>query len=63
MTLDEAIEHALDVSDKLGCCQCSENHRLLAAWLYELKMWRSHPFKMLFVWIGCKYRMKNITMQ
>lgn len=51
MTIDEAITHALEVSDRLGCCDCAQEHRQLAAWLYELKMWRTHPFKMLLLWI------------
>ena len=37
MTLDEAIQHALDVAKKSDCEECAENHRQLAYWLTELK--------------------------
>lgn len=37
MTLDEAIAHAWEVSDKEGCTECGINHMQLAGWLEELK--------------------------
>lgn len=37
MTLDDAIKHALEVADSLGCTECAEEHRQLAEWLQELK--------------------------
>lgn len=39
MTLDEAIEHALEKSQ--GDCACSKNHAQLAEWLQELKALRN----------------------
>lgn len=36
MTLDEAIEHALEVS-KSKCGECAKEHAQLALWLLELK--------------------------
>ena len=40
MTLDEAIQHALEVAAD-SCGDCAEHHRQLAAWLTELKRLRS----------------------
>ena len=51
MTLDEAIKHAEEVAEgheKIKCikavtleeCKCAEEHRQLAEWLKELKMYR-----------------------
>jgi len=40
MTLDEAIKHAEEQADKLGCSQCGEEHRQLAEWLKELRQRR-----------------------
>lgn len=37
MTLDEAIEHAIDVAKKKICKECANEHAQLAAWLTELK--------------------------
>ena len=39
MTLDEAIQHALDVAKK-SCGHCAEMHSQLAGWLIELKTLR-----------------------
>ncbi|MBR1658126.1 MAG: hypothetical protein IJ697_06645 [Synergistaceae bacterium] len=39
MTLDEAIQHALDVAKK-SCGHCAVMHSQLAAWLMELKTFR-----------------------
>lgn len=36
MTIDEAIQHALEVA-AYSCGDCSKNHRQLAAWLTKLK--------------------------
>ena len=36
MTLDEAIEHALERSHQ-DCSECAREHRQLAEWLSELK--------------------------
>ena len=45
MTIDEAIEHAREVSsrkfdDRVHCIRCSEFHKQLAEWLEELKDYR-----------------------
>lgn len=37
MTLDEAIEHALEVAKTADCKECMEEHLQLANWLIELK--------------------------
>ncbi len=39
MTLDEAINHALEKAESL-CGECAEEHRQLAEWLIELKGFR-----------------------
>lgn len=55
MTIDEAIKHAEEVAEEkenegkllcqsegasIGCLTCAEEHRQLAEWLKELKMYR-----------------------
>ena len=40
MTIDEAIRHAEDKARELGCTECAQEHRQLAAWLRELKFRR-----------------------
>ena len=40
MTIDEAIRHAEDKAHELGCTECAQEHRQLAAWLRELKFRR-----------------------
>ena len=40
MTIDEAIRHAEDKACELGCTECAQEHRQLAAWLRELKFRR-----------------------
>ena len=44
MTLDEAIIHCEEVADGMTeqgkCVECAEEHRQLAEWLKELKMYR-----------------------
>lgn len=40
MTLDEAIQHALEVAKKSDCEDCAKNHRQLADWLIDLKTFR-----------------------
>ena len=45
MTIDEAIKHAEEVAsrmfdDRVHCIKCAEEHRQLAEWLKELKMYR-----------------------
>ena len=42
MTIDEAIRHAEDKARELGCTECAQGHRQLAAWLRELKFRRAH---------------------
>lgn len=58
MTLDEAIKHAEEVAeknekdanwgmgniciDRSSCLKCAKEHRQLAEWLYELKLYRMH---------------------
>ena len=37
MTLDEAIDHAENVADRVQCQACADEHRQLAAWLKELR--------------------------
>lgn len=36
MTVREAITHAFEVADRLGCTECAANHRQIAGWLQEL---------------------------
>ena len=40
MSIDEAIRHAEDKARELGCTECAQEHRQLAAWLRELKFRR-----------------------
>ena len=43
MTLDEAIEHTLEIANKDKCMlgrECREDHLQLAKWLIELKIYR-----------------------
>ena len=40
ITIDEAIRHAEDKARELGCTECAQEHRQLAAWLRELKFRR-----------------------
>ena len=42
MSIDEAIRHAEDKACELGCTECAQEHRQLAAWLRELKFRRVH---------------------
>ena len=42
MTIDEAIRLAEDKARELGCTECAQEHRQLAAWLRELKFRRVH---------------------
>lgn len=37
MTLEEAIKHAKEVSEKANCCNCKEEHIQLAEWLTKLQ--------------------------
>lgn len=39
MTLDEAIEHCEEVSNRL-CDVCGQEHKQLAQWLKELKKYK-----------------------
>lgn len=41
MTLEEAIQHAEEHEASCIDCQCSWEHRQLAAWLRELETWRA----------------------
>ena len=41
MTLDEAIDHAWETADRLGCTECGREHAQLAEWLEELKARRT----------------------
>ena len=38
MTIDEAIQHCEEKARELGCTECAQEHRQLAAWLRELKL-------------------------
>ena len=40
MTIDEAIRQCEDKARELGCTECAQEHRQLAAWLRELKFRR-----------------------
>ena len=45
MTIDEAIAHAKEVAsrkfdDRVHCIKCAEEHKQLAEWLEELKIYR-----------------------
>ena len=40
LSIDEAIRHDEDKSRELGCTECAQEHRQLAAWLRELKFRR-----------------------
>ena len=40
MSIDEAIRHAEEKAQELGCTECAQEHRQLAAWLRELKFRR-----------------------
>ena len=37
MSIDEAIEHCLEVVNNASCSKCASQHRQLATWLNELK--------------------------
>ena len=45
MTLMEAIEHCEEKARELGCTECAQEHRQLAAWLRELKFRRKQQLK------------------
>ena len=45
MTIDEAIQHCEDKARELGCTECAQEHRQLAAWLRELKFRRKQQLK------------------
>ena len=40
LSIDEAIRHAEEKAQELGCTECAQEHRQLAAWLRELKFRR-----------------------
>ena len=40
LSIDEAIRHAEVKARELGCTECAQEHRQLAAWLRELKFRR-----------------------
>ena len=40
LSIDEAIQHCEDKARELGCTECAQEHRQLAAWLRELKFRR-----------------------
>ena len=40
LSIDEAIRHAEENAQELGCTECAQEHRQLAAWLRELKFSR-----------------------
>lgn len=37
MILDEAINHAIDISNKTDCDLCRNDHKQLAEWLKDYK--------------------------
>ena len=40
LTIDEAIRHAEEKAQELGCTECAQEHWQLASWLRELKFRR-----------------------
>ena len=40
LTIDEAIRHAEEKAQELGCTECAQEHYQLAGWLRELKFRR-----------------------
>lgn len=40
MTIDEAIEHAKDISKKVNCKECADEHEQLVKWLEEFKHYK-----------------------
>ena len=40
MTLEEAIQHTLEVASEASCDKCKSEHLQLASWLQELKRYR-----------------------
>ena len=40
MTIEEAILHAEERAKEASCKECADQHRQLALWLRELKMYR-----------------------
>ena len=40
LSIDEAIRHAEEKACELGCTECAQEHRQLAAWLRELRFSR-----------------------
>ena len=45
MSLDQAIEHALDVASETDCVNCKTEYLQLAAWLQELQEYRKRDGK------------------
>jgi hypothetical protein len=39
MTIDEAIQHAIEVAKSNTCPECAEQHKQLARWLIKLKIY------------------------
>lgn len=48
MTLDEAIQHAIDVANNNSCQECADEHRQLARWLIKLKIYERRESKQLY---------------
>lgn len=42
LTLDQAIEHCEKMAKTLDCKDCAEEHRQLAEWLKELKVYKRY---------------------
>ena len=42
LSIDEAIRHAEEKAQELGCTECAQEHWQLASWLRELKFRRAH---------------------
>ena len=40
LSIDEAIRHCEEKAREMGCTECAQEHRQLAAWLRELKFRR-----------------------
>ena len=45
LSIDEAIRHAEDKAQELGCTECAQEHYQLAGWLRELKFRRKQQLK------------------
>ena len=40
MTLEQAVEHAIEIAGEVECTKCRSEHLQLAAWLQELQKYK-----------------------